>query len=123
MTELKHLLFVFSGLLAINATLAGVLWARQRTPLHRALFLVWASAIASGVAQAVVQSPRWMVFAFGICAFVVNAMLVDLVRRALDLGAAWRLYAWSFAAGLAGTAVATLYRAPFWAAALPIAVG
>lgn len=120
---LKHLLLVLGGLLIINAAMSAMLWARYRTPLYRALFGLWVFGIGAGVAQALVQSDRWMVFAFGFGSFAVHLMLVDLVRRALNLQAHWRVYVWAFGVGVVASFAITWAGAPFWARALPVTVG
>ncbi|MBX3187728.1 MAG: ATP-binding protein [Labilithrix sp.] len=120
---MRELLLVFAGLLLVNAVISGVMWARQRTPLHRALFLVWALSMGSLTLQAFVQAERWMVFAFAIPSLGVNLLLADLHGRALDLRPRWRTYLAASTVGLVATAVATARAAPFWMAALPLVAG
>lgn len=123
MDGLQQLLIVFAGLLLFNAILSGVLWARHRTPLHRALFGVWGMGIVSMIAQGAVQSDRWMGFVFGLCNVGMNLLLVELVGGALRLRRRPRLHLTAFAVGLVGSAAATMAGAPFWLRTLPITLG
>ncbi len=120
--ELTSLLLVLAGLLVLNAIMAASLWVHQRTPLHRALLLLWACSIFSLTLQGLVQTDPGMIFAFGAGSFPVTLALVELVQRALKLRARWRAYLVGYSVGTAATLVAVRAGAPFWVRALPTAI-
>jgi serine phosphatase RsbU (regulator of sigma subunit) len=103
--------------------LTATLWARNRDPLLRSLFFVWASNCLSFVAQgALQQTPLLLVLGFS-SVFLVNLALAYLLASAVDVGISWRRFT-GFAGGtlLLGCAAA-LRGAAFWVIALPVAIG
>lgn len=115
-------LLVFGGLLLTNVVVSLLLYWRERTALHRALLLVWTAFIVTLAVQGMVPSVPTCAFAFGVSVFVLNALLADLLRRALVLPARWRMYFVAFAVALASSIVCFFAKAPFWMIALPMAV-
>lgn len=116
-------LLVFAGLLLTNAIVSSLLYWRERTPLHRALLLVWVAAIVAIGIQGMVPRVPECAFAFGIGVFGLNVALADLLRRALSLPARWGMYLGAFVVAYALSIVLYLAKTPFWAIALPIAIG
>jgi signal transduction histidine kinase len=123
MTSVRSFLLAFAGLIAINAIVAGLIWAKHRTPYYRTHFLVWIVGIVSFLAQGAASSPRGIITAFGITVFAFNLVLCDLVRRVLELRAPWRLHLTVFAFCFAVSQVVTSLNVPFWMQALPMALG
>lgn len=115
-------LLVFGGLLVTNVIVSFLLFWKERTPLHRALLLVWLSAILAIVVQGLVPNVPECAFAFGITAVCLNNFLADLLRRALSLPVRMRIYLVSFAVALGPSLVLYVARAPFWAIALPMSL-
>jgi signal transduction histidine kinase len=123
MNELGHLLFVYTGLMVISASLAGALWIRHRTALHRALFLVWATGLLGLALQGWLQTFPWLAFAYALSNFLISLSLTDLFRHALFLRAHWRVYRLTAAASVLISLALLAGGARFWAVALPMAAG
>jgi signal transduction histidine kinase len=123
MTSVRSFLLAFAGLIAINAIVAGLIWAKHRTPYYRTNFLVWIVGIGSFLAQGAAETPRAIITAFGITVFAFNLILCDLVRRALELRAPWRMHLTVFAFCFAVSQVVISLNVPFWMQALPMALG
>lgn len=115
-------LLTLAGLLAVNVIVTLVLYLNDRTPLHRLLASVWASATIAVFAQGALPEPPATIIAFGIPVFVLDLFLADLLRRALGLRWHMRLYAIGALLGSVVGVVAWALRAPFWAVTLPAAV-
>jgi serine phosphatase RsbU (regulator of sigma subunit) len=118
----KNLLVLYAGLLLINVALSAALWYRNRDPLYRALFFVWATTAASFVVQgALTWTPLVLALSF-VSVFPVNLALAQLVALATGVELAWRPFVAIIAAGVAGAVCLSLAGAGFTAMALPIAL-
>src|SRR5262245_41037430 len=115
MGMLESLLLIYAGLLLINVGLSALLWARQRTPLSRGLFFVWATQVAAFMAQGMAQG-RSLAIIYGFSAtFFANLAVAALLARVVGLSIPWRPYLALFAAGCILGLVAFFAGAPFWA--------
>lgn len=123
MQSLRSFLLVLAGLLGINAVVAGLIWAKHRTPYYRSNFFLWVTGIASFVVQGLFPSGRWMISSFGVSVFVFNLFLCDLVRQGLEVRAPWRTHVAVFAVGFSLSQLATMAKLPFWMQALPMSMG
>ncbi|HXI58746.1 MAG TPA: SpoIIE family protein phosphatase [Polyangia bacterium] len=118
----RNLLVLYSGLLLINVALSAALWYRNRNPLYRALFFVWATTAASFVVQgALAATPLQLALSF-VSVFPVNLALAHLVSLATEVDLPWRRFVAVMAAGVGVSVGLSLYGAGFTPMALPIAV-
>jgi serine phosphatase RsbU (regulator of sigma subunit) len=122
MALVTNLAILYAGLVLINTVLSAALWLKGRSHLHRALVLVWGSALLSYIAQGIlVQSPLVITYSFA-TVFFVNLALASLVAQSLELPLRWRPFAIALGcAALLSTALAAANVA-FLGVALPVAV-
>src|SRR5262249_49347949 len=111
-------LLVLAGLLTTNAILSVLLYWKERTPIRRALLLLWVSMVVTLVVQGLVPGTPECIYAFATTVLFVNLCLADLVRRALDLPSRWRIYFITAAIGIAVSLVPLALDARFWMVAL-----
>ena len=118
----QNLLVLYVGLLLINVALSGALWRRNRNPLYRALFFVWATTTVSFVIQgALVASPLLLALSFA-SVFPVNLALAHLVALATGVDLPWRRYTAIMGSGTAAAIGLSLAGANFTLIAFPIAL-
>jgi serine phosphatase RsbU (regulator of sigma subunit) len=119
---IQNLLILYVGLLLINVALSATLWWRNRNPLYRALFFVWATTAGSFVAQgALVQND--LVIALGFVAvFPVNLALAHLGALATSVPLAARQFVVVMAISTAASIVLSVAGCRFTIVALPIAI-
>ncbi len=119
---IQNLLILYAGLLLINVGLSAALWYRNRNPLYRALFFVWATTAASFVVQGALVSSDLMIALAFTAVFPVNLALAKLVALAMGVALPWRRYATILLAGVATSLLLSRLDWGFTAIALPIAV-
>jgi signal transduction histidine kinase len=119
---IESLLIVYGGLLCINVALSALLWAKQRTPLPRNLFYVWASQVVAFVAQGLAQANDLaIVYAFSVT-FFANLAVALLLARVVGLEVPWRACTAIFAVSCLVGGIVYAASGPFWMIALPVCV-
>jgi signal transduction histidine kinase len=120
MDAIRHLLVVYAGLLVINVLLSGLLWAKERTLLHRDLLLVWAAFIVGFISQGIATEGDLTITIGFSTLFLLNYALSRLLADLVKI----RLRAIPFVLGilvsLGLSVVASSLHAPFWVVALPV---
>lgn len=117
---IENLLVVYAGLLCINVVLSALLWARQRTPLNRDLFFVWASQVLAFMLQGLAQGGTLVIVSGFSSVFFSNLAVAFLLARVVGLPVPWRSYLALWVAGCAAGAIAFAAGQAFWAVALPV---
>jgi signal transduction histidine kinase len=117
-----YLLLLYAGILLINVALSGLLLYRSRTRTHRALFLVWVSAVGSFVVQgALGQSKEGVALGF-IAAFPTSMAMAELLASITTLQITRRIYLAGAGVALLGASIAAASGASFALIAAPIAL-
>lgn len=118
---LSQLIALYVAFVLIVAVSAAILWWRNRTALHRALFLVWVAAAACLVAQgSFPHGELAMVLAYT-SVFAVTIALSNLVTTSLELPFAWRGYLVLMLLAVGASLAVASAGAGFTPIALPIA--
>ena len=81
MESLESIIILYVGVVLLNTALSALLWARSRTPLHRSVFLLWASTVLSlGTQGGLDQNDLAITLGFS-GVFLVNLSLAALIAR------------------------------------------
>ena len=115
-----NLLLLYAGLLLINTALTGVLWWRNRDPLFRALFFVWATTAFSFVVQGALQQNETAIILAFVSVFPVNLALAKLLGLAIGIPVLARRYVIALGVAVLAFAGLTAGGAEFWQLALPV---
>ena len=119
---LTQLIALYAAFVLIVAVSAGIIWWRNRTPLHRALFLVWVAALAGLVAQGVFQHGDLVMVIGYTSVFPVSLALSNLVATSVHVPLAWRRYLVLLGIAVAMSVAFASRDAGFTAVALPVAL-
>jgi signal transduction histidine kinase len=122
MEAIRNLLVVYAGLLLINVLLSALLWAKNRTVLHRDLLMVWAAFVVGFVSQGIAARGDFVVTlgfsSLFLLNFALSRLLADLVQISLPSGR----YFIGLGGALVLSFVASRLGAAFWVIALPVSI-
>lgn len=117
-----NLLVLYAGTLVINAGIALALWHKNREPLYRALFFVWASNVLAFITQGVLNQNA-LAITVGFSATIgVDLSMSLLIATLLGLPFRWKPYAAVLVCALAMSAGFFRLKAPFWVVAMPVCI-
>jgi serine phosphatase RsbU (regulator of sigma subunit) len=122
MDAVRNLLVLYLGILLLPTALSAAMWARRRTPLHRALFVLFASNLVPAATQVALHEGALFItigFAF---VFVVNLALANLIAAVTGVPLRWRPMIGVLAVGIVATFALHAAGAGFTAIALPVSV-
>jgi signal transduction histidine kinase len=116
---LQQLALIYAGVLVINLTLSGLLWLRNRNPLNRRLFVVWAAAVVFFLSQGIpTPSKLWLALSC-LPAFLVSYTMAKLAAGISGLTIPRRIYLGAVVLAVPASVLASALGAPFWAVAIP----
>jgi len=116
---LGPLLASYAGILLVNVTLSAIMWATQRTALHRTLFFFWAAGVLSFAVQGLASEGKLTTTLGFSTTFLVNLILAYLIAEVCHVRMLRRRAVGIFAVGLVATLTLAWTPAPFWLLSLP----
>jgi signal transduction histidine kinase len=119
---LQQLVLIYLGVLVINLTLSGLLWRRNRNPLNRGLFIVWAASVLFFLSQGIPSQGKLWVSLSCLPAFIVSYTLSQLLARIAGVTIPKRLYIGALILSMPASVLGWALGAPFWVVALPPSV-
>ncbi len=120
MDPIRSLIALYAGVTLLNLLISLGLYLYRRTPLNRALFLVWVSTISVFFAHAMVpESPGPVALVNGL-GFFVNLALANLICKVVGLPLTWIRYSLVGVFGFGVSLLAVWLGQSFLLMSLPI---
>lgn len=121
--DMQRLVLLYAGMVLVNALVSAVLWYKQRDPLRRAQFFLWATTVVAFVTQGVFQQNQ-LTFAFGYSfVFFISLSIAQLMVLMTGITLHFRVFFVVLALSYALSCAAYFAGAGFFAVGLPVSIG
>lgn len=119
---LRNLLFLYAGIVVINVLLSAALWARDRNPLFRSLFVAWAWMVVAFITGGALSSGNLAIITGFLPGFAVNLMFARILGATTGVAVPLIPYVAALVGAYALTLVLYASGAGFTPMALPTVV-